>query len=153
MIYPLVKLVHMIDLEDKMVIKMLQAVSEMLEGDEVNGNASAEAVRCAKLMLDKVIEGMIDEEKSNAPIPLSDPTIHTDITGKVIPEQHKPANEKTAAEKLRAKLDEKAVQIVVDHGKITEVKNALPDTKIELDGKVYTPAECVGKSFEKGRVL
>ena len=142
---------------------MLQAISDMLEGLSPNGVTEEDFMNaarsfgvktaCAKLMLDKVIEGMIDEEKSNAPVPLSDPTIHVDLTGKNIPEQHKPVTEKTPAEKLRAKLDEKAVQIVVDHGKITEVKNALPDTKIELDGKVYTPAECVGKSFEKGRVL
>lgn len=107
-----------------MIVRMLEAVEEMLK-EETN-----DRVVCARTMLSKIIDGMREGEEvkiPSMPIKVDRPK--------------------------RALSDKKEVQIAVDNGVVTNVLNATEDTRIELDGKIYTPAEAIGKTFKDGRIL
>jgi hypothetical protein len=139
-----------------MIINMLEAVSAMLKM-EATTQASTERVKCAKLMLDKIIEGMKEDTPTamgykgglvvpNLPhhIPQPNPPIPPEKaqpeTGKK-PERHDVPHPK-----------EPSIE-VDEHRTITKVHNALPDTMIELDGKKYTPTQVIGMTFQKGKIL
>ena len=114
-----------------MVVSMLEAISSMLEqGDGTETQAYMVKAACAKTMLDKVIEGM----RSSAI-----------VTSAVNVEQ--------ASRPQKTKPEKDEIQVVVEHGKITNVLHAKEDTQLELDGKVYPWQECIGKSFSTGRVI
>jgi len=129
-----------------MVVEMLEAVSEMmsLKNDD-DAVKAMERVRCAKMMLDKIIAGMKKETLLS-----EKPQIHT-----LNVEEHQGTLRKAEVplNAKPAKSLESNVKIVVDKGKITSVLNATDDTKLELDGKVYPWTECIGKAFQTGRVL
>ena len=111
-----------------MLVPMLEAIAEMLK------DTKETEVKCAKIMLDKVIEGMKEKE---APFGLQP---HPDV----------PSIRDIQKRTVKKEGD---VQIVVEHGKITNVLNAREDTRIELDGKEYGWQETIGKSFSTGRVV
>ncbi len=129
--------------EDIMIINMLEAVSAMLE---VKGGAiSASKAECAKIMLDKIIEGMKDKDtvfttNDTAPIQV----IKQDEIVQVTPPS-------PPTPKRVPKPDE--VEIMVDAGIIKSIKNAKDDTMIQLDGIAYPWRKAIGRSFSEGKVL
>ena len=134
-----------------MYIKMLKAVSEMLEGDSLNDYKQWETqVRCAKLMLDKIIEGMDEgvpkiltkDRIANVQIPTTQPgqMIEVDKNLNPIPQKDTPPVKEVSLE-------------VNDKRRIVKVHNATPTTVVELDGKKYSPTQVVGMTFTKGKIL
>jgi len=118
-----------------MIVSMLEAISSMLNQTDVKETQYAGyLVRadCAKMMLDKVIEGMRE---------------------KGVPDYPGVPTAPTGPGKTAKKPREDEIQVVVEHGKITNVLYAKEDTQLELDGKVYPWQECIGKSFSSGRVV
>ncbi len=112
-----------------MIINMLEAISEMLK------DTKEVEVKCAKTMLDKVIEGM--KNKNNPQVVLEQFSTLDNLQKKQVP----------------VKVKNNDVRIVVDGGKVTSVENAKDDTQIELDGVVYPWKETIGKTFFHGRIL
>jgi len=125
-----------------MYIKMLEAVSEMLDpfkpSTESSKTQDRMGVQCAKLMLDKIIEGMKGDPTPQAVETFKE---QVDIASTIdVPKQPKQPKNAISLE-------------VNDKRKIVCVHNALPDTIIELDGKRYSPAEAIGMTFTKGNIL
>jgi len=119
-----------------MHIPMLEAISKMLEfEDEDTRDLKVERVKCAKFMLDKIIEGMKGTPSLEPLVTLNKP-----LTPKA-PERH----DRPSATAPSIEVD--------DERKIVRVHNAQPDTIIELDGKKYTPAQALGRTFQKGKIL
>ena len=103
---------------------MLEAVSVMLVGEQ------SIKVKCAKTILDKIIEGM-----------------DTGIPDVIVEDKIEKIKEKALAPKNEVSME------VDDKRKIVKVHNATPDTIIELDGKKYAPAQVIGMTFTKGKIL
>lgn len=134
---------------------MLQAVSEMLkEGIDYKLEEHKTQVKCAKIILDKIVEGL----NTKPPPDLSSkvnwsyaPTSYEQI------EKDYPKPEPTL-EPVPVKKKEK-----IPEGKYKIVKNAnnrlvridgLPlDAMVELDGKAMTHEQARGKEFISGRIL
>ena len=117
-----------------MIVNMLEAISEMLaQDDKMVAQEYFVRARCAKVMLDKVIEAM---------------RVGADVTPFI-----SPLPPRVTLPAPKPKRTENEVQIIVEHGKISSIQNAKDNTKIELDGKVYGWQEAIGKSFSEGRVL
>lgn len=131
-------------MEKLMIINMLEAVSAMLEiPDTEKVLIGYEKVKCAKIMLDKIIEGMKkDKSLDNSYGKIVDVARLTPI------EEAKP--NPTSAKRM-PKQDE--VEIMVDAGIIQSIKNAKDDTMIELDGKALPWRKAIGMSFSKGKIL
>ena len=122
-----------------MVRNMLKAISKMLEfkleDSKLEFDVFKQRVFCAKVMLDEIIEGMRPpSELLETSVPPS----------RLMPPSPQPPKPKPSKDE---------VKIVVDGGRIVAVENATPDTKIELDGRVYSPNEVIGMTFVEGRVL
>lgn len=109
-----------------MVIDMLEAISDMLnQSEEVK-------VQCAKLMLDKIISGLVkNPEEVEKELKFNPPQNKK----KVIPQQ-----------------DQIAI-VPNDDGTIKDIIGMDDDGKIELDGVVYTRKEAIGRKFQNGRIL
>ena len=118
-----------------MVIPMLEAISTMLSG------CKDAKVECAKIMLDKVIEGMkpdttIDEIRKLASA--GEPLI-SDMP-KFKPKLPKPK--------------ESDYQIIVDENqRIKEIKGLPLEALVEIDGVVMTHLKSIGLNFTSGKVL
>ena len=111
-----------------MIIPMLEAISSMMK------DTKETEVKCAKIMLDKVIEGMKDKHIPTVEIPTLIDT--------------------TPRQVLPPKLKKDDYQIIVDKNqKIVSIKNLPLDAKVELDGVVMTHQESLGKTFVSGKVL
>lgn len=122
-----------------MVINMLKAISKMIDCKGIDPIIEFKArVECAKTMLDEIIKG--SEGKNSAEIlsPISEKVVEP--MGKPIPTKpHVPKDKR---------------QIVVDASrKITSILNYPLDGKIELDGKIMTHAQALGKEFTNGRFV
>ena len=116
---------------------MLEAVRDILDIPNDASSASAAAkVDCARIMLDKIIEGMQVKEMTLIPSALS-PEI-------VQPEPVKPV-------KIIPKDKRKIV--VGSNSIIKDILNFPDDGKIELDGKIMTKKEAIGKKFDTGRFV
>ena len=115
-----------------MIKNMLEAVSEMLAGEPEG--VDQQSVRCAKIMLDKIIAGLNKSENFYSE-PFKDPI------------QLPPKDKKYVSHNADN------VKVVVEHGIIKNIENASDDTKLELDGKIYPWKECIGKSFVQGKVV
>ena len=128
-----------------MIVNMLEAISEMISIDGPEDMKDvATRVRCAKIMLDKVIDGL--KEK-----PELMPAFHY----------------KKALEAPEVKIQnhkekvEPEYQINVEHGKLIFMKinkngewvDAPHDTPMVIDEIVTTYGEAIGKPFQNGQVL
>lgn len=124
-----------------MYVKMLEAVSEMLKMP-VASTICTERVKCAKLMLDKIIEGMQGDPSCSTPTKQTKEQINAVATTASPP---KPPVKRTPKE------DE--VEIMVDAGIIKSIKNAKDDTMIQLDGIAYPWLKAIGRNFSEGKIL
>lgn len=122
-----------------MIIDMLEAVSMML-GLSLGEKREPEDpnVKCAQLMLNKIIEGMKRDEF----IPQ---LIQRDLSVRITPPKVKPP-----------KSDQYAI-VPNDDGSIKEILDPSGfkaiEGRIELDGVEYTFAEVIGKKFQSGRII
>lgn len=145
-----------------MYIPMLEAISEMLSsskptspgtapvGSTTHKAPSSEKVECAKIMLDKIIEGMKEEEEPGNMQDIMG--IHPELLGNLPhPNPPKPAEKSKPESKRVPKPDE--VGIEVNNGLITKIINAKDNTMIQLDGKAYPWRKVIGMSFTEGKVL
>ena len=135
---------------------MLQAISEMLKFQ--TDDSFKTQVKCAKTILDKVIEGLPNTPSTSIPVQVS--SVHTPINATDLP----PIRDCHGASMPKAEVPPKKEELKGPvQGKYKIVKNAsnrliriegLPlDAKIELDGKVITHEEARGKEFIHGRIL
>lgn len=115
---------------------MLQAISEMLK------DTKETKVKCAKIMLDKIIEGRVIQDAS--PESLED-NIPSRKSQKV----------------TSPKSNEPEYIVAVDQGILLSIKyqtekgieEAPDDLAIEVDGKITTYESAKGKKFQSGRVI
>lgn len=121
---------------------MLKAINKMLS------DSKDPEVKCAKIMLDEIINGL--EGGFKFPKPLQD--ILDD-------EKDKPATATEVAKpkppKPMIKKPEKG-QVKIEVGpdrRLTRVEGAEMDDKIMLDNKIMTVREAIGKTFNEARVL
>ncbi len=124
---------------------MLQAVSTMLD---CKGNSEVLSfqtqVSCAKTILDKVIEGL-DEGHSTRVI---HPTVHE------ILDTEAALLAKKEPERKPVLTPDGQYKIVKDESdRIVRIDGLALDGAIELDGKVMSHKEAIGKKFTTGRIL
>lgn len=116
---------------------MLEAVTEMLEGSyEIK-------VQCAKIMLDKVIEGMQSDPENQISdvikIPLKE--IKRKTPNNAPPVTINPPNQ-----------DQYPI-ILNDDKTIKEIQGLPFDALVELDGIKMTHQDAIGMAFQQGRIL
>ena len=114
-----------------MIKNMLSAASKMMK------DSKDEKVVCAKIIIDEIVAGM--EPQTMVLADSLDPILEIKPkTGKKSP----------------ASSPENKGKIMVDKGKITSIEGVdLETTMIDLDGKVMTCAEAIGKSFQNGKFV
>lgn len=113
-----------------MIKNMLQAASKMMSGSK------EEKVVCAKIIIDEIVAGMEPQVSGSE-----------DIV-----EEVKEAPKKDARKRIPA--GESKGKVTVHEGKIATIEGVdLETTMIDLDGKVMTCAEAIGKSFQRGKIL
>lgn len=119
-----------------MTTNMLQAISKMLEQQGTfEVVAFKERVKCAKLMLDKIIEGL---NQDSASIPCDVELVKGEFPPSKEPEP-KPKSQHQGQ-----------YQVVVDADQKLSKINGLPlDTQIIVDGKKMTYQQAIGKTFGK----
>lgn len=96
-------------------------------------------VKCARIMLDKVIAGMERDPKAGIPVEVF------------------PAKE----QKHREKSHDPEYMVHVEHGILLDIKcqgehgtvEAPLDLAIEVDGEITTYEKAKGKSFQTGRII
>lgn len=124
-----------------MVIKMLEAVSDMLHFE---GEIPLERVECARIMLDKIIEGMQFKEELHL--------VSHDLG--VIDPPNKPTPPK---KHTPTPLPEGQYQIEMSADfTIAAIKGnppLAPDAQIELDGKVVAYKDVIGKAYNTVKIL
>ena len=122
-----------------MVINMLKAVKRLLLRAEQGPDTNSKIyVICARELLEEIIAGCNSEKPAGIlePVPFS---------------SKEPTKEPVPKEKPVPK-DKR--QIIVDASrKITGIKNYPLDGKIELDGKIMTHQQAIGKTFSSGRFI
>ena len=129
-----------------MVVNMLKAVSQMLGHDSTMEAVSFRArVSCAKTMLDEIIKGLTHEPKEL----YFGPKESVDITPMLIP----PSKEEPPKPPKKVIPQDKRQIVVGDSGRITSIRNYPLDGKIELDGRIMTHKDAIGKKFNNGRFV
>lgn len=123
-----------------MIKNILTAAVKMLDDDE--GKITIESfkarVGCAKIILEELIVNL----ESKLP---NDPAFTEEDDPEPLPQpRKKPAKRAPEAEQY---------EVVVDAGILQGIKNLPLDAAIEVDGKVTTHAEAIGKPFQNGRIL
>lgn len=120
-----------------MIIDMLEAVSEMLNGAEFD----KVKVQCARVILIKIIEGM---KRNDKPVIVSyNYEIRNQEEVKITPPKR---------EKIQPQQDQFAI-VPNDDGSIKDIIGMDDEGKIELDGVLYTKKEAIGKKFQTGKVI
>lgn len=122
-----------------MIISMLQGVSEMLK------DTKEVEVKCAKIMLDKIIDGMCREDVKVVSSPTS-------------PQKDKP---KQGHQPPPQESNEPEYIVAVENGILLGIKyqgesgveEAEFDLAIEVDGKITTYGAAKGNKFTSGRIL
>jgi len=132
-----------------MVINMLKAISQMLD---VNGETATptafERVKCAKLMLDEIIQGMIDEKPDTTTVSTSQVT-------------HQEPPKSQLKSPLASELEPKDPEYTMEIDPVTKVLKwmkmdgkLLPPTKqLRIDGKIIDYSKAIGMSFKKLEVV
>lgn len=125
-----------------MIVSMLKAISKMLEHSSTTEIGTFKArVSCAKIMLDQIIEGLKADKDT-----ITTGSLEPNEKGEQVPV--KPTKPKIP----KGKPGEH--KIVVDASrKIVKIENLPLDAKVEIDGKVMTHQEAIGKRFTSGRIL
>lgn len=127
----------------EMVVKMLEGVSDMLDGN------AGDKVKCGKIMLDKIIEGMKEESKDIGVVKYE----WKAGTGAVDLEQT-PTKKTPSAKNLPPVPAKGDYKIEVDSNRrITKIHGLPLDGKVELDGKIMTHQQAIGKQFTEGRII
>lgn len=106
-----------------MVVKMLEAVSSLLS------ECQDVKVVCAKTILDKVIEELKEKDVVSVPIP---------FVRESRPTQEQKHNQ---------------YEVIVDNGRLQEIKNFPLDGKVNLDGVIMTYEEAKGKPFQNASIV
>ena len=129
-----------------MYIPMLEAVSEMLANKIVDPMKegippNATRVHCAKIMLDKIIEGMKAK-------PLPPPIIVPE--GMQLQSQDFIPVPAGVPVEVKPKRTGKEPEVEYDHVKkvFTSVKNAPPNNQIEINGYIVDAKLLIGKSLK-----
>lgn len=119
-----------------MIIDMLEAISEMIN------DANEDKVACAKIMLDRIIEGMKREKEGSIIVAYNDHLKET-LDVKIQPPKKKiiPPNA------------EQYPIILNDDKTIREIQGLPLDAMVELDGIAMTYQDAIGKTFQTGKIL
>lgn len=140
-----------------MEINMLEAISEMIK------DTKETEVKCAKIMLDKVILGM--KEKCKSKLVVEDVRICTVCRGydshatdcpKIARELEPVSIPHKESLKARppAEPDPNGYEMVVDtQNRILKIKNLPLEALVSLDGVTMTHQEAIGKTFTEGKIL
>lgn len=125
-----------------MIIPMLEAVSSMISETEKE-SPSIDAVRCAKLMLDKIIEGMKEQDTSStvysAPSSLSLDDTHLSTPVKQV------ASPKSTPTTIKVPLPE--IEYDSAQKKFLRVKNIPEDGMVVINKRRVKAIEIIGKSI------
>ncbi len=129
-----------------MIVNMLKAIKKMLEiPDTADPKEAAARVDCAVMMLGEIIQGM---EGATPPFVLDKQgfTQHLNEAPAPTPE--------TKIKSIPKPIPGGQYKVVVDANRRLSRIEGLPlDGKVEIDGKVMTHKEAIGKMFTSGRVL
>ena len=125
---------------------MLEAVSMMLDfNKEIYMNVPAERVECAKIMLDKIIEGMKPRET------------FFDIENKEIDVLPLPKAPNPPKQHIPPPIPDGQYQIEMNPDFTLRAINGTPplslDAPIELDGRVTTYKDVIGKAYNTIKIL
>lgn len=119
-----------------MIIDMLEAVSEMLGLSLIEKReANDPNVICAKLMLDKIIQGMkkdgfsIRSAKEDPEVKLNPPN------------------------KIKTPKEDQYAIVLNDDRTIREIQGYPLDGKIKLDGVIMSHLDAIGKTFQQGELV
>lgn len=118
--------------------EILKAVSEMLKIGSMGLEEFKVQVKCAKIVLDKIIEGM----EGIKPIP---------PTGNFPLETIRPMRNYPNVTETKHSSNFRI--IVNDVGKIERIDGLPLDGLVELDGKKMTHTQSIGKTFTHGKIL
>lgn len=154
---------------------MLQAVSSMLDIKDMPPIEAKVKVDCAKTILDKVIEGLdLELPISFCPTcinggPKNPPLVHPGPKNPNTQDTYMPMKASTAyqekllQENYEAKTsvstktlppkDGKYKIVKDDSNRLVKIDGLSLDAKLELNGKIMTHAEALGKAFISGRIL
>lgn len=119
-----------------MIVKMLEAVSIMLDIGSEPAAESVARVQCAKVMLDKIIEGMNDEVEET---PRSFTVVPKVELLEPAPKKREPSTNE--------------IEVVAEAGIIKAIKNAKENTELLVDGVKMPWTEAIGKSFTEITML
>ena len=139
-----------------MVKVMLQAVSKML-ADAKKTTTSPEIatfytrIGCAKVILDKVIEGL-DTKPTLTKMDLEMLAAHEQSLEKEEPKPT-PLRDPIKLKPLKGPVDGKYKIVKDANNKLVRIEGLDKNAKIELDGKIMTYEEAIGKEFIGGRML
>jgi len=124
----------------EMVVNMLKAIKKMLEiPDTADAKEAAARVDCAVMMLGEIIQGM---EGATPPFVLDKQGFTPHV------------NEAPTPKKETKSIPGGQYKVVVDaNRRISRIEGLPLDGKVEIDGKVMTHKEAIGKTFTSGRVL
>lgn len=118
-----------------MVINMLEAVHEMLEEDlKINMNVS---VKCANIMLGKIIDGMKNNSESQTKQVIM---IHTQ-------------EEKAPQRKIKPPRQDQYAIVLNDDKTIREIQGYPLEGLVKLDGKIMSHQNAIGKTFLTGELV
>jgi len=123
---------------------MLEAISKMLDQEDMTPDNTLVKIGCAKVILDKVIDGL-PETTATVQIPsVFSPSLVADM----------PTAVTTTTTKPKVKIPDGKYKIVKDsNNKLVRIDGLALDGKVELDGKIMTHAEARGKVFISGRII
>jgi hypothetical protein len=124
------------DSHERMLLNMLKAISTMLICESKNEVEFSARVRSAKIMLDEIIKGL----EPYSPI---SPVYDTPVVPVPVPVPKKERKLKPGEYKV----------IVDDNKKILRIEGLPLDGKIDIDGKIMTHQEAVGRTFTTARIL
>jgi len=119
-----------------MIKNMLQAASKMLDSStKEHGSKFKARVQCAKTIIDEIVAGMEPET-----------VVVTNGVDKVRKWEPKAQPEPRTPQ-------EDQYQVIVEHGKLVEVKGLDREAWMEIDGKKVQLKDAIGRPFQSGKIL
>ena len=127
-----------------MTKNMIKAVIKMLKDNP------DPKVQCAVAVLEELVEGI---EVTVPPRRFLGRSGKVSDEGDVIIEGEEGEEEVIPAKPKTNPHTEAGYEILADNGTLVSIRNYPLTSKVELDGKVMTHAEAIGKSFKRGRLV
>lgn len=127
-----------------MLLPMLKAVEKMLPKPDEPLELSRTRVLCAREILSQIILNL-EQEETHHPKLVFKEAVQLGASSAPQATVSAPANPAKVEPLYQASVD-------VDN-KLMEIKNLPMDAMVEIDGKVMTHKEAIGRKFMKGKIL